>query len=76
MVKTAVIHDDVHELIVNKKNQLKEKYQVDIQITDIINNIIRKNIDKFDLKIQNESELSKDRDRTEIRIQEIQKKEI
>lgn len=49
MVKTAVIHDDVHELIVNKKNQLKEKYHVDIQIADIINNVIRKNIDKFDL---------------------------
>lgn len=52
MAKTAVIHDDVHELIVNKKNELKQKYSVDIQITDIINNIIRKNIDKFDLEKQ------------------------
>lgn len=52
MPKTAVIYDDVHLLVVNKKTELKEKYGFDVQISDIINNLIKKNIDKFDLEIR------------------------
>lgn len=50
MVKTVILEDNVHEMIKKRKEELKEKYKIEIKISDIVNNILIDNVDKYDLK--------------------------
>jgi hypothetical protein len=48
MSKTAPILDQTHTLIVNKQKELKKKYRITMKISDIIDVLVTKNINKLE----------------------------
>lgn len=49
MSKTAFIEDDIHQMVLDKQKEIKQKYGVDIRISDVVNKTLRENISKFDI---------------------------
>lgn len=49
MSKTAFIEDDVHEMVKSKQKEIKQKHGIEPRISDIINKILRENIQSFDI---------------------------
>lgn len=47
--KSAALDLDVHKLVLKKQEQIKEKYGVKVQVRDIVNNVLRKYVDEYDL---------------------------
>lgn len=43
------INDDIHKLIEEKQKELIQKYGIEIKIEDIINKILKENIQTFDI---------------------------
>ena len=48
MSKTAPILDQTHALIVNKQKEMKRKYRLTMKISDIIDVLVTKNINKLE----------------------------
>lgn len=53
MVKSLIIEDNIHELIIEKQAELKKKYNVDIKISSIVESILMKEVPKYDISIEN-----------------------
>jgi len=49
MSKTVLIENDTHELIVNKQKEMKEKYEVDIKLSSIVDNVLKRHIREYDI---------------------------
>lgn len=47
--KTAAIEQDVHELVIKKQKDIKDLRGVTVQVSEIINSILRDNISKYDI---------------------------
>jgi len=47
MAKTASIPDDAHALIVEKQREIKAKHKISVNISDIIDIMVKKNIHKL-----------------------------
>ena len=49
MIKTVQIDESIHKLIVDKQKDIKERKGINIQMRDIVERLIKDNIDKFDI---------------------------
>ena len=50
MVKSLLIDDIIHEMIIDKQTELKNKYNIDIKISSIVEFILKKEVPKYDIK--------------------------
>ena len=50
MSKTVLIEDNIHETIIAKRKEMKEKYKVELKISDIVNTVLENNIQNYDIK--------------------------
>lgn len=49
MAKTVIIYDNVHKMVESKIKEIKERHGFELQFRDLINKVIEKNIDKFEI---------------------------
>ena len=49
MIKTVQIDESIHKLIVDKQKDIREKKGINIQMRDIVEKLIKENIDNFQL---------------------------
>lgn len=50
MSKTVQIEDNIHNMIIDKRKEIKERYKVELKISDIVNKILENNIQNYDIK--------------------------
>lgn len=50
MVKSLLIEDEIHEMIKNKIKEIKDKYGIEPRISDLVNKVLRENVQKYDIK--------------------------
>lgn len=49
MIKTIQVDESVHKLITDKQKNIKERKGINIQMRDIVEKLIKDNIEKLDL---------------------------
>lgn len=47
--KTAAIEQDVHDMVMKKQKDIKDRRGVTLQVSEIINSVLRDNISKYDI---------------------------
>lgn len=53
-MKTALLEDDIHKMVVDKQQEIKHTIGIEPKLSDIINKLIRDNIQNFELQPQRE----------------------
>ena len=49
MSKTILVEEDVHEMIINKRKEMKEKHKVELRISDIVNTVLKNNVNNYEI---------------------------